>query len=335
MFLKIGEIDLAEDNLTGKVFGSESQLKVLGRVRDSKDSYGHYLVFCSKCADDPELFGEGLFLSRKDHVKNENIPCGCSGNYNFNKEQYAILCKRRADLLGFNFVGFDDGCKKPTSKSKVILECDIHGEWRTTTIASLINRAGGCPVCKIELIRAANRKPDDEMIAAFFASGVFPNGTKFKRSTRLTRKGKQFYWDVYCPICDTVSQGHLSNLKSGKRPCECSKHNQKEAYINLIEDVDTGLVVALKFGIATNVKFRLTTLNYSTHLKVKQHSVYSFETSAQCKNAERECLQSLECGILSRNEIKQGWTETTWVYNLDKIIEIYERNGGVRIPSDS
>jgi hypothetical protein len=25
-----------------------------------------------------------------------------------------------------------------------------------------------------------------------------------------------------------------------------------------------------------------------------------------------------------------GYTETTWVYNLDKIVEIYERNGGLK-----
>ena len=26
-----------------------------------------------------------------------------------------------------------------------------------------------------------------------------------------------------------------------------------------------------------------------------------------------------------------GWTETTYPYNIDKIIEIYEKHGGVRI----
>jgi hypothetical protein len=27
--------------------------------------------------------------------------------------------------------------------------------------------------------------------------------------------------------------------------------------------------------------------------------------------------------------MRDGWSETTWVYNLERIIEIYERNGGI------
>lgn len=334
MCLKINDVILVEDDLTNITFGKELQLKVLGKINNLEDNHGKYLVFCSKCAEDPELFGNGLFISRKGHIKNRNVPCGCSGNYNYNREQYTILCKRRADFLGFRFIDFEVGCEIPNSKSKLVLECAIHGEWKTTTIASLMNQTSGCPICKIELIRKANRKPDEDMIASFFDSGAFPKGTIFKRSEKLTTKGKQFYWDVYCPVCDTISHGYVSNLSKGKRPCSCSKHNQKQAYINIIEDGNTGLPIAIKFGIATNVKFRLTTLNYFTHFNVRQHSVFRFETSAECKNAERECMQVLECGILSRHEIKQGWTETTWVYNLDKIIEIYERNGGIRVRPD-
>lgn len=44
--------------------------------------------------------------------------------------------------------------------------------------------------------------------------------------------------------------------------------------------------------------------------------------------AERECLQELECGVVLKRDMPDGYTETTWYYNLEKIIQIYERNGG-------
>ena len=46
---------------------------------------------------------------------------------------------------------------------------------------------------------------------------------------------------------------------------------------------------------------------------------------------QRGCRRELDCGVLSKEEFPDGYTETTWVYNLDKIVEIYERNGGVKI----
>lgn len=59
--------------------------------------------------------------------------------------------------------------------------------------------------------------------------------------------------------------------------------------------------------------------------KVKRESIFNLE------QAERECKEQLECGVVLKRDMPDGWTETTYVYNLEKIVEIYERNGGVKV----
>lgn len=103
---------------------------------------------------------------------------------------------------------------------------------------------------------------------------------------------------------------------------------QKEAYINLIIDA---IPVAVKFGVAVNSLARAKHQNSKSIYEIQHHARYRFTDVYSCKKAERECLQELECSVVSKEDMPDGYTETTWLYNLDKIIEIYERNGGIKI----
>ena len=94
--------------------------------------------------------------------------------------------------------------------------------------------------------------------------------------------------------------------------------------------VDGGYAVAIKFGISNNSTQRLKQQQCKCTYGITKHSVYKFPDVSSCKKAERECKMELECGVLLKYDMPDGYTETTWVYNLEKIIEIYERNGGIR-----
>ena len=91
------------------------------------------------------------------------------------------------------------------------------------------------------------------------------------------------------------------------------------------------MVLAIKFGKTKSLKRRQREQNTKCIYIVNTHCEYKFSNKSDCFKAERECLQELECGVLSREEMPDGYTETTWPFNLDKIIEIYERNGGIKI----
>ena len=96
-----------------------------------------------------------------------------------------------------------------------------------------------------------------------------------------------------------------------------------------IERVRRELFVAIKFGVAKDSVKRTKQQNLKSSYEVSNHQTYEFPTVQQCKKAERECKMELERGVVLKRDMPDGYTETTWVYNLDKIIEIYERNGGI------
>jgi len=202
--------------------------------------------------------------------------------------------------------------------------CEKHGEWSSGIINHLIHKGIGCPGCRDD----ANTKPDDVMIASFFDSGSFHPETKFWRSDRKDSEGTKRYWHMSCPECGEQGESFSGSLQLGSRPCACSPMRQQECYINWLID-DHNMAVAIKFGVANNSQQRIKNQNRYSAYALKQHSVYQFPDKAACKNAERECKKELDCGIVLKRDMPDGYSETTHAYNIGRVKDIYERNGGV------
>lgn len=303
-------------------FGEEKQLTLIGWSGKNAKGEKLYIVRCNRCCKDSELFGEGYFRSRKPDLKT-GIPCGCSKSPKLTKEQHFILCMRAASKLGHSFVGFV-GDWHGVNKTKVKLACSIHGTWETTTVASLY--AGrSCKRCANSKLSAIKRKSDAEMISSFLVSGAFHPDTKFTRTSEKSKTG-DLYWKIYCPVCTTTAKSVAYNLQSGKVGCNCSPYKPTESYINTVKDGSE--IIAIKFGISKMSKRRVRQQNSKSAFLVENYAVYKFPDVHSCRSAEDECLQKLECGVVLKRDMPDGWTETTWVHNLDKIIEIYEKHGG-------
>lgn len=315
-----------EWSLTRPRFGEEGQLEVVGWSGRSTQSHKYYVLKCNKCGEDKELFGEGLFRSLKGHLVKGAVPCGCSKKPEWSKTQFYVLCKRNAKELGFKFLGFEGDWKGNNTKIKML--CAEHGEWSSGIIHNLIDKGHTCPECSLDSAAEARTKPDPVVIAAFFASGAFHPETKFWRSEKTTKYNRRSYWYMLCPECGEVGESTSGSLQLGQRPCACSKHRQKEGYINWVLD-GQNMTIAIKFGIANNSKRRVKQQDSKSTYNLVQYCVYTFPSVQSCKRAEKECKQELKCGVVLKSDMLDGWSETTWAYNLDKIIEIYERNGGV------
>lgn len=145
----------------------------------------------------------------------------------------------------------------------------------------------------------------------------------------LTRKCRGRAIFLSCKKHGTFQSSDQNFLLKNLGCPSCKGQNQNEGYINSV--LGGKGVIALKFGIAKNSEFRLKGQNRRNKFKMRTRSRFIFPNVRSCKEAERACLQELECGILTAKELKDGWTETTSIQNLDKIIEIYERFGGVRV----
>lgn len=320
-----------EWSLSERTFGGHGQVSLIGwsgrsNIKNSGAKY--YILKCSVCSQDHELFGEGVFRSVKGSLISGALPCGCAFNPKWSQEQFYTICTRKAKELTYVFSGFVGEWKGRKTKIKML--CIKHGEWSSGTISNLISRGAGCPLCRSDTVAATNSitktKPIDTMVVSFLASNSFHPDTKFWRSERLNSYGRTVYWHMFCPECGEGGEGLSSDLQKGQRPCACNNQRQQECYINWVNDGDN--CIAIKFGIARDSKQRVKQQNRQSVYSIKQHQVYNFPTVASCKAAERECKKTLECGILTKGEMEDGFTETTWPYNIEKIIGIYLRNSG-------
>lgn len=97
-----------------------------------------------------------------------------------------------------------------------------------------------------------------------------------------------------------------------------------QAYVFLVDKF------TVKFGITRDVSMRHKQLEQNNKREIKLLYAYEFEKENAAK-AEVTCRMNFRGRRLTKKELPDGYTETTSIQNLDKIIEIYERFGGVRI----
>lgn len=288
-----------------------------------------YIVTCSVCSLDKELHGEGLFAISKGHFVRGCIPCGCTDKCNWSEEQYKVRVKRVCDKVGLIFHGWV-GDFTTANKTLVDIECPDHGRVGKTGISFILDSRfiKSCRSCFAIRMGDCMRKDDQIMIDTFMASGGYSIGTIFSRSDRLDKNGHKKYWHVYCPDCDSSGEAHIVGFYKGSKCCECSVQTPKETYINLI--TDGAEVVAIKFGVANNSLVRIKDQKSGCIFDMSIYGVWVYPDSKSCKGAERTCMHSMPVGVLTKEEMPDGYTETTFPSNIDSIIKIFEEYGGVR-----
>jgi hypothetical protein len=316
------------DDFVGSVFGAQGQLEVCARqVKNSPVI--KYLVKCTICAKDPELFGEGYFSSTKSHLSNGKYPCGCSSLPKLNREQTLLKLNRFLKDSTYKFIRVIEEWK--ATRTRIVCSCEVHGEQPDQSLMDVL--AGRkCRECRVSATTKANTVSDDIHIPNFMSTGAYHPDSKFWRSERKTphkkyREGTSVHWWVYCGECNSTVETLFTTLKMGGLSCECSSYNQKFSYIHLIKDLD--IEIALKFGISNDVHRRFKGQQNATLLNLENVGVWEFEDSSSCKSAERFLKNTIPCGIVSKELLPDGHSETTYLNKIDTIIKVFEDYGGV------
>lgn len=229
--------------LIGRTHGPKNQIRVLELIKERQNSKKVYKVSCSICAEDNELHGNAEYIMYRASIIKGRLPCGCSHNPPWTKEQYAIRVARLCKEKGYNFHGF---CEWNGVQTKLKLSCSYEGnEWESLTISRLFS-GHGCPECAV-LGRSLS---DQEWIDKFMKTGNFLEGTNFSRSDIKGIDGRARSWTYDCPVCSIdsfVTSGVCTglftspthSLLSGSKSCRCSlsyrsNKAQKEHHINKI-----------------------------------------------------------------------------------------------------
>ena len=359
-------------------------LTVVGIAGRGNRGVKSYVIHCSQCIKDRELFGDGVFASQKGNLKRGGSPCGCSFNPVWSEEQQEIRIRRYAEKRGYIFDGWAGDFKGNRTKCRLI--CPEHGLWESTTLVDVL-WGRGCPTCggsvphtrdtfikksiqkhgdiydyvavknfssntsKVEII-CRTHGPFIQRVANHLRGNGCPTCGNEKTANK-TRKGKDVFVEkankkhvflynyskvryngahekveIICKEHGSFYQSPNHHLRGDGCPI-CAGHTQRQAYIHSVWDVD--VVVAIKLGIAKNWFLRLKKLNQKSPTKLINIGVWEFKTVKACKSAEKECKGILKTGVLSAREMKNGWTETVSVLDLEKVIAIYEKHGGKRI----
>lgn len=232
------------------------------------------------------------------------------------------ICKGK----GYTLKGWKGDCIDGNSYLK--LHCPEHGIWETTSCYSLIYNKTSCPKCVDEETARKSVKPFQEHIDKLIATGIYDVTKDYSRSDKRDSKGHKPFWNVYCNSCKSFREILLSNLKAGKYSCDCVGIKCRYNYIMSVKD--GGELIGLKFGISKDPIRRLSDLKSNNTFDIEILFIYEYETEQLCRTAEQVCKKSFDCGIFSRLDFKDGNSETTYVKNLDKMIEIFENYGGIK-----
>ncbi len=201
-------------------------------------------------------------------------------------------------------------------KTKVSIVCKEHGVF-TQQPTHHLHEKNGCSKCS-----GCERSSTPEFIEK--ASKVH-NGKYTYPKTNYVNAHKLVKVE-----CSEHGEFKITpNAHLGGSGCpECSNHNQQFAYIHVIYDGE--LPIALKYGIEKVHGRRQKHQDNKCIYKVSSMLYYHFSTPKSCRSAEQECKRIFGKGVLTKNEMKDGYTETTNITNLYKIIAIYEKWGGVK-----
>lgn len=239
--------EASDEGFIGHRYGEHNQVEVLsfeGWRRGKKDRM--YSVKCHECAKDPELFDDAIYITHKSTIIRGIVPCGCSTSVRHTEQQNAVLVKRKAVEMNYEFLGFVGEYNGVFTKIRLKCNEDDH-IWESNNITNFLIGIG-CPKCKSRGTSERFSKSDEEMIASFLVSGRFKEGSKFWKSDRVSNDGTKEHWHYYCPICshdkyvqsglcNGVFEGAATSLQRGSAPCRCNPtyrwtSSQREFQIN-------------------------------------------------------------------------------------------------------
>lgn len=189
-----------------------------------------YLIECSICSKDIELFPQGTLITSKSNLKNGCVPCGCAKIPKWSKEQLLIRVKRVCEELDYTLLGVKGSWKGVRSKLQ-IKNNKTGNVWDTTDITHLFSGRKD-PKDGHRSVSTFKEKPTQDHIEVF--NRIFNHPYEYTRLPAEKVEGKYVYkWKVYCPLCakdlyskEGVSDGYfiteLPSLRAGIVPCRCS-----------------------------------------------------------------------------------------------------------------
>lgn len=208
-----------------------------------------YIIHCSICSLDTELWPEGSIQSSKWRLLKGVMPCGCATNTAYTESQYLVLIRRRCEELGYEFHGFFGEFKNSTTRLKLVRKltgtyCD------NVNITDFLNTNHIPRADWNKSIKDYKAKSVATHLQDFYLAGFTKDFTIW-RDESVDGKIPNI-WYYKCPecsndeyvrggVCSGVFKTRLGKLKKGSKACRCSgkykwTEEQRELKIKQILD---------------------------------------------------------------------------------------------------
>ena len=205
-------------------------LEVIGRVK-KVDRKARYVYHCSACASDPELFGDGLFLSLKLYPGDSRIPCGCSKRPDYTEDQYKLRVRRVAEPKGLSFLGWFGDYRG--SKTRIELHCEKHGSW-ATGLETFVRRGSGCQRCGNEVMAKKLSENKTKSTELFIVQAKALHGDLYDYSKVIYTRGTNLV-TIICKKHGEFQQAAANHLTTRGCPdCGRERVTQSRTYDNKV-----------------------------------------------------------------------------------------------------
>lgn len=310
-FKQIVKDDVVFENL-------QEGCEVLGWTERDRNFAKIYVIRCSVCAKDPEMYGDGLFTATKGRLVKGQKCCACAVSFKYSQNQHLILLNRHLSVAGYSIVSI--GAWK-CSKTRIEFSCENgHTKNRTLAQAKVVEPCKqcleeGCTKHKQDEAEAKIMKIIEDKCLPYVFVGWDTSYKNVTSKFNLICSDHGLKTIRYACFLN----GHFCN--------ECSGRNCLSLYLLGVYDRD--LLVGLKFGISQSPVRRVQQLNKRNLFKCKILQIWTFTSHDQAVRMETLLKNTLRTGIFTKREMKDGHTETTEVTNLETIMDLMTSSHGL------
>lgn len=288
------------------------------------------VFFCNTCKREGKVTLNGIFTTNsiKDKRKAFKSSCGCSSGFRYDDISASLALTSEANRRGYKFLGFVDNKFKTLITTKIILNCDEHGEWSSCTAANFMKNRS-CPKCA-DNSRAKSKVKTDKLER--LTSLAEERG--FTILSEITHKSlNKDRIDVRCHNCDYIFDLTICNFLRGRGcPC-CAGKNQKLLYLNVIRDEFGENTDYMKIGITNNLHNRLESQNSRNAYKMFHMHTWQFTDPKSCRDCEKYIKQMIIRGSrpIDKLRFKDGYSEVLHISHYMDVMDIVYDFGGKEI----
>lgn len=185
---------LSTGRFEGFIFNKSEKLTSSGYAR-------YWNVICPKCSNDEFVIAgvcSGIFTALDSSLKKGNLPCRCSKNYRYTKDQYELMIKKICSEEDFVFIGWDK--KFNGKKTYFSWVCD-NGHNCRTTVDNFLGKNVRCRECYIESGSGngyyKNRKDEQDWLYLQMSSDWIKCGRTFRIKDRIIENSNSSGYDLY------------------------------------------------------------------------------------------------------------------------------------------